>query len=329
LALGLGTISSQVELAGNTIGTPVAAINGDFYQRDRAYAGHPRGLQVSEGEVLSEPSGGVGFWIDAFGHAQATNVVSRFKIIWPNGMTTSCGLNEDRGANRVTVYTPAAGRSTKTSGGREIVLEKAGEGPWLPLRLGEKYEGRIREMKEGGNTPLSPDIMVLSMSPASERSMPEFPAGALVKIATDTTPTLWGAKTAIGGGPVIVRNKRPQPIESNDSGSFSSTSMFERHPRSAVGWNKEAFYLVEVDGRQKYLSVGMTLEELARFMARLGCEEAMSLDGGGSATLWYDGETRNSPCDGREREIANSLVFALKNQGATEASEGKPKLPEN
>jgi exopolysaccharide biosynthesis protein len=67
--------------------------------------------------------------------------------------------------------------------------------------------------------------------------------------------------------------------------------------------------LVQVDGRQPRLSVGMTLEELGATMARLGCEEAMNLDGGGSATFWCDGRIRNSPCDGGERVIANSLVL--------------------
>jgi exopolysaccharide biosynthesis protein len=46
----------------------------------------------------------------------------------------------------------------------------------------------------------------------------------------------------------------------------------------------------------------------------LGCKEAMNFDGGGSATLWYDGQVRNSPCDRMEREIANCLVIVCKKQ---------------
>jgi hypothetical protein len=46
----------------------------------------------------------------------------------------------------------------------------------------------------------------------------------------------------------------------------------------------------------------MTLEELASFMIKLGCEEAMNLDGGGSATLWYDGDVRISPSSGGARD---------------------------
>ena len=65
---------------------------------------------------------------------------------------------------------------------------------------------------------------------------------------------------------------------------------------------------MEVDGRQKSLSVGMTLDELSAYLRKLGCNEAMNLDGGGSATLWCTGKVRNSPCDGQERAIANSLI---------------------
>jgi hypothetical protein len=77
--------------------------------------------------------------------------------------------------------------------------------------------------------------------------------------------------------------------------------MLERHPRSAIGWNGQYYFLVEVDGRKPDLSVGMTLAELAAYLAKLGCEEAMNLDGGGSATLWFAGAVRNRPCDGYER----------------------------
>jgi exopolysaccharide biosynthesis protein len=46
----------------------------------------------------------------------------------------------------------------------------------------------------------------------------------------------------------------------------------------------------------------------------------MNFDGGGSATLWYHGEVRNSPCDRAEREIANCLVIVSKPKMAAAAS---------
>jgi exopolysaccharide biosynthesis protein len=90
---------------------------------------------------------------------------------------------------------------------------------------------------------------------------------------------------------------------------YHQHSMEQRHPRAAVGWNQQYFFLVEVDGRQWDLSVGMSLDELSDYLVRLGCEQAMNFDGGGSATLWFAGEVRNSPCERAEREISNCLAI--------------------
>ncbi len=81
-----------------------------------------------------------------------------------------------------------------------------------------------------------------------------------------------------------------------------------RHPRVAIGWNDQYIFLVEVDGRQRSLSVGMTFPELAAYMVKLGCQEAMNMDGGGSATLWVCGNVINSPSEGKERPCSNALV---------------------
>jgi exopolysaccharide biosynthesis protein len=87
-----------------------------------------------------------------------------------------------------------------------------------------------------------------------------------------------------------------------------------RHPRTALGWNKDYLFMVEVDGRQSNLSVGMTFPELAAYLVKLGCVQAMNLDGGGSATLWALGAVRNSPSEGDERPSANALVLVKKKQ---------------
>ena len=82
-ALGLETLSDQISVLSPALGTPVAAINGDFYQRERAYAGAPRGLQVVDGELLSSPGKQITFWLDVNGEAHASNVGSKFEITWP------------------------------------------------------------------------------------------------------------------------------------------------------------------------------------------------------------------------------------------------------
>jgi exopolysaccharide biosynthesis protein len=119
-------------------------------------------------------------------------------------------------------------------------------------------------------------------------------------------------KTAIGGGYVLVRNGQKQILDIPKSDAYKYRSVGERHPRSAIGASRDQIYLVEVDGRQPKLSVGMTLAELGDYMQKLGCDLVLSLDGGASATLWFDGKVRNSPCDGDLRAIANGLVVLKK-----------------
>ncbi len=307
-AVGMDPLIAQVKRLDPKLGVPVAAINGDFYQRDRAYAGDPRGLQIAAGELISAPTGGVAFWIAPGGSPHVANVASRFQIVWPDNSKYAFGLNSERPADGAVLYTPAVGQSTRTTSGREFVLEQLPGTAWRPLRVAETYRARVREVRDQGDTPLAPDTLVLSIGPKLAPALPKIEPGAVLEISTACLPDLRGATTAIGGGPVLVRRARRQRIEPPSLGSYAFSSMRERHPRSAIGWNDSQFFLVEVDGRQEGLSAGMTLEALSAYLADLGCEEAMNLDGGGSATLWFEGQVRNSPCDGQDRPIANSLI---------------------
>lgn len=314
-ALGLGTLSAQAALVRAPLGIPVAGINGDFYQRNQAYAGRPRGLQIADGAVLSAPNGGAAFWLDAAGQPHVTNVVSRFQVVWPDGTTHPCGFNEELEANALVLYTPALGPSTRTRDGVELILEREGPSPWLPVRMEETYAARVREVRRGGNSRLAPGTMILSLGSDLAGRLPSVECGAVLRLATASEPPLRDARDAMGGGPALLREGKKLGVLPASSHSYPFTSMRERHPRAAVGWNARAFFFVEVDGRQDDLSVGMSLEELSAFLRQLGCAEAMNLDGGGSATLWFNGRVRNNPCDGYERAIANSLIVVMKSIG--------------
>lgn len=308
-AMGLSTLVEQIESISPELGTPVVGVNGDFYAyTGKPYAGDPRGLQIVQGELLSAPSGGVSFWVDAAGQFHATNVHSLFQVVWPDGTVARLGLNEERRTNWAVLYTSALGtNSTLTAGGAELVLEPAGDGPWLPLHVGDTIWARVREVRLAGNTPLAPDLMVLSIDPALMDALPWLEKGVVVKLSFDTWPDLRGIRTAISGGPMLVREGRreklvkPPAYDPGGAIPYEFASMRERHPRTALGWNDRFFYFVVVDGRQKKLSIGMTLTELATYLISLGCTHAMNLDGGGSATLWFDGKVVNSPCDRKLR----------------------------
>jgi hypothetical protein len=314
---GIGTLTEQIMTTRLKRVTPLAGINGDFYARDRSdYTGDPRGLQIVDGDLISAPIGGVAFWIDPSGGFHATNVVSQFKATWPGGTAIPFGLNQARQSGAV-LYTPAMGPSTFTYGGLELVLEPAGQGPWLPLPVGETLSARVRAVRTTGSAPLSRDVMVLSLDPQTARTVPRLQAGAVLQLSTATSPDLRGVKQAISGGPLLVNNGRVQPVQvprSLGMMSYEFRSMRERHPRSALGWNDRFFFLIQVDGRQPGYSIGMTLEELGAFaLQQLGCKYAMNLDGGVSSVLWADGRVRNSPAAGDERDVANALVIVRLN----------------
>jgi exopolysaccharide biosynthesis protein len=74
----------------------------------------------------------------------------------------------------------------------------------------------------------------------------------------------------MSGGPVLLRAGKATKLPPRDP----------RHPRTAVGLDREGnVWYVVIDGRQS-MSVGASLEETAEVMRRLGCVEAINLDGG-------------------------------------------------
>jgi hypothetical protein len=292
-------ISDQVKLIPLEWGQPVAAVNGDLYMEHKDYPGDPEGLQIVRGELVSGPSTNrVCFWLDAEGNPHRGDIRPRFRVTWPDGSTTPFGLNEARADDAAVLYTGVVGATTRTTGGRELVLQREGDSLWLPLQVGQTYTARVVSMSATGNSVLTRDTLVLSLGPSLAARVPKTAAGSVLKLSTATEPELRSVQTAMGGGPTLV--------EAGKVRDWPGLRL--RHPRTAIGWNQEYFFLVEVDGRQLRLSAGMTLPELADYMLKLGCEEAMNLDGGGSATCWYNGRVMNSPSQGRERPAANGLV---------------------
>lgn len=303
----MATVPEQIGFLPPEWGRPIAAVNGDLYNDHPDYQGDPKGLQVVNGELVSGPSPSrVCFWLDAEGHPHRGDVRSQFEVTWPEGEVVPFGLNEARPDDGVVLYTAAVGDSTRTKGGVEVVLERAGQGGWLPLAMGRTYRARIARVHEGGNAPVTLDTLVLSLGPDLKALHTKAQEGTVIQVSTATSPPLEDVRTAIGGGPTLVTEGRAKEW----------TGLRLRHPRTAVGWNDEHLFLVVVDGRQLRVSAGMTFPELADYLVKLGCREALALDGGGSATCWAYGNVMNSPSQGRERPAANALVVVQNRPGA-------------
>ena len=119
-----------------------------------------------------------------------------------------------------------------------------------------------------------------------------------------------GDREVVAGNVLLLRDGKIVPSENK-----------VRHPRTVVGLNKQATKMIflVVDGRKPGVAVGMNYEELAVEMLRLGCDDALNLDGGGSSVLAVRDAVKkefrilNSPTDGRERAVANVLGVTVKN----------------
>lgn len=307
---GLASVSEQVASLPFTEGRPLAAVNGDFFViQTGPYQGDPSGLHVTRGELVSAPTG-TSFWIDPARQPHIGRVTSQFRATGPGGLDIAFGLNQQRGDKAAVLYTPAVGESTRTTGGLELVLARSRDSSWLPLRPGSRCRASVTAVRTDGDTPLTPQGMVLSIGPAMASTLPPVTPGMALWLELKTSPDLTGVETALGGGPIL--------LEAGRAGEWQPPQ--PRHPRTVVGWNDEQLVLAVVDGRQEGLSAGMTYPELASLMLELGCTHAMNLDGGGSSTLWLDGYIMNSPSDGRERRVANSLIVVSvepsENEGA-------------
>jgi Phosphodiester glycosidase len=122
-------------------------------------------------------------------------------------------------------------------------------------------------------------------------------------------------------GPLLVAGGEvAYDADRDDEGFRAAAHQFDpdptagRHPRAAIGLADGRILAVACDGRSAR-EAGLTLTELARMMAALGCREALNLDGGGSTALISGGRLQNFPRSDFEapepggRPLATALAF--------------------
>ncbi len=91
--------------------------------------------------------------------------------------------------------------------------------------------------------------------------------------------------------------------------NFGNHSIQGSQPRTGIGIISANHYLfVIADGRSPGYSRGVTMTEFARIFADLGATTAYNLDGGGSSTMYFNGEVVNDPL-GRGRERGTSDIL--------------------
>jgi exopolysaccharide biosynthesis protein len=93
--------------------------------------------------------------------------------------------------------------------------------------------------------------------------------------------------------------------------NFGNHSIQGEQPRTAVGViDENHLVFVVVDGRSPGYSAGVTMTGLAQIMQDLGATAAYNIDGGGSSTMYFNGQLVNNPLGkGTERGTSDILYI--------------------
>ena len=116
-----------------------------------------------------------------------------------------------------------------------------------------------------------------------------------------------GVWQAFTFGPSLVENSSITVGVNDEVGKAMASN-----PRTAIGMiDTNHFVFVVSDGRTSESS-GLSLYQLAQFMQKLGVKTAYNLDGGGSSTMYFNGQVINNPTSGgsiKERGVSDIVYI--------------------
>ena len=99
-----------------------------------------------------------------------------------------------------------------------------------------------------------------------------------------------GAVQVLSFGPALIENSQVA-VDSCDERGKAMASI----PRTAIGIIDDKHYVLVVSDGRTDESKGLSLKELADFMKELKVTTAYNLDGGGSSTMYFNGQIINKP----------------------------------
>jgi Phosphodiester glycosidase/FlgD Ig-like domain len=281
----------------------VVGINGDFSDAQTA---EPAGAVLESGVLLHPPRGtrsSIG--VDGAGALHVERV--RFFGTWrgTGQRRPLTGMNELPKTGDVVLFTPAFGaRTPPVPGAAEIVLQ-----PFPAAVPNTDLNAVVTATAVGGGTVIPPGGAVLmaagtALAPVLQA---EAPIGTAVTTRLVLQPSWTGVTSALGGGPLLVRDGKPVFRSVED---FTNEQVSDREPRAGVGQLPDGrVILVAVDGGQPGYSVGLTSFELAQTLARLGAVTAAAVETGGAVTVAFDGQLLNRPSDAAgERAVKEALL---------------------
>lgn len=296
----------------------VAGINGDFFDMQE---GAPTGLIVQSGQLVSSPAQRT----DMYGFGLTKNNTPVFPVFNFQGTVTAptgsqfqlFGINKpsylaylpdknpSTDANRLNMYTPRWGAKSR------------GALPGLPGVVEMVVDNdTVTEMRvDQPGTVIPPYGYILAgQGSAAQFLTSNFKVGDPVQVNYSVSPETDNLSAAIGGMALIVDQGKRHWFTQSIPGKLA---------RTAIGASQDGtkLYLVVVEGGKS--SRGMTMEELADFMASLGVWTAVNVDGGGSTTMVVrhlgdqTASLLNKPVNSAQRNIPDGLgIYSTAPAGA-------------
>lgn len=91
-------------------------------------------------------------------------------------------------------------------------------------------------------------------------------------------------------GPTLVSDSQVAVSQNDEVGRAMANN-----PRTAIGIIDNLHYIIVVSDGRTNESEGLSLYQLAQIMQQYGCKTAYNLDGGGSSTMYFNGQVINNP----------------------------------
>lgn len=117
-----------------------------------------------------------------------------------------------------------------------------------------------------------------------------------------------GAVQVLSFGPALIENSQVAVDSSDEVGKAMASN-----PRTAIGIIDDKHYVLVVSDGRTDESKGLSLKELADFMKELKVTTAYNLDGGGSSTMYFNGQIINKPTTNghniEEREVSDIVYL--------------------
>jgi hypothetical protein len=293
---------------GETVGSmakrtgAVAGINGDYFDIGNTY--RPTNIVVRAGVLLQMPRSRYALAITRDGMAQIAEFSFMGQIQIGARTTSLDAVDESPPDGGTSLLTPAYGSVPPMENVTLVALQPLGGTP--PL-------SRYRVTGVADNLAMQPPGYYVAIGPGAYNSVDVPTGGDLVSASGDLSPIgLDSMSTAIGGGPLILHDGQ----WFDDPNGPNGGEYEKRIPSSGVAIAPDGrLFLIEVDGRQPAISVGLKRREFAALMRALGAGEGMAFDGGGSSTIVVrrlgdaTADVANSPSDRVERPVGNGLFI--------------------